>query len=37
VVRADQSSTVQFTPDKPGDYTVNCSMNMLVPATLRVK
>jgi len=36
VVRANQSSTVEFTPDKPGDYTINCSMNMLVAATLRV-
>ena len=36
VVRANQSASVQFTPDKPGDYTINCSMNMLSPATLRV-
>lgn len=36
VVRANQSSTVEFTPNKAGDYTINCSMNMLSPATLRV-
>jgi len=36
IVRANQRGSVEFTPDKPGDYTINCSMNMLVPATLRV-
>ena len=36
IVRANQSSTAEFTPDKPGDYKINCSMNMLVAATLRV-
>lgn len=36
VVRANQSSAIEFTPDKPGDYAINCSMNMLVAATLRV-
>lgn len=35
-MRANQSGTVEFTPDKPGDYKINCSMNMLVAATLRV-
>lgn len=36
IVRANQRSTIELTPDKPGDYTINCSMNMLVPATLRI-
>ena len=36
VVRANQTASVDFTPDKPGDYPVTCSMNMYQPATLRV-
>ena len=36
VVRANQSATVEFIPDRPGDYQVNCGMNMYVPATFRV-
>ncbi len=36
IVRANQSATVEFTPEKPGDYPINCGMNMYVPATLRV-
>jgi plastocyanin domain-containing protein len=36
IVRANQSATVEFTPDQPGDYRINCGMNMYVPATLRV-
>ena len=34
--RANQTTTIEFTPDKAGDYTISCSMNMTVPATLRV-
>ena len=36
LVRPDQSATVEFTPEKPGDYLINCWMNMLRPATIRV-
>ncbi|MDP9383455.1 MAG: hypothetical protein M3Q29_25590 [Chloroflexota bacterium] len=37
VLRANESSTVEFTPEEVGDYEVNCSMNMLRAATLRVR
>lgn len=36
VVRPNQPASVEFTPDKAGDYQINCSMNMFQPATLRV-
>jgi plastocyanin domain-containing protein len=36
VVRANQSASVEFTPEKPGNYTITCSMGMYFPATLRV-
>jgi len=36
VVRANQIASVQFTPEKPGNYPINCSMNMYRSATLRV-
>ena len=36
VARADQTATIEFIPDAPGDYAINCSMNMLRPATLRI-
>jgi hypothetical protein len=37
IARANQTGTVEFVPDRPGDYSVNCSMNVLVAATLRIR
>ena len=36
ILNPGKTSVVQFTPAKPGDYRITCSMNMYVPATLRV-
>lgn len=36
IARANQTAMIEFTPDKPGDYVINCSMNMLRSATLRI-
>jgi plastocyanin domain-containing protein len=36
ILRANQSSTIEFTPERPGDYAISCSMNMTIPAKLRV-
>ena len=35
-VGANRPATATFTPDKPGDYAVTCSMGMYRGATIRV-
>ena len=36
-LRANQSTTIDFTPEKAGDFKITCSMGMYRAATLRVE